>query len=956
MKVVIVARTQTAEGFCISGVTFDGRPIRFQVDAGSAGSPAAREWIVGDVWDLEVKPDGRLDQVAVQNRRRLPPVEDVVRFIHYQMPPTAGSPAALFDGLAGGSDGERLRLSDPDRGGRSLAFWQPDRPLQRENGRGGVFFRYPVPGGGPTLAYAGLAEPPAEIPAGSLVCVTLGEGPAGMPESGCDLLLAGWFQPAVEGPTSRSFELPPPDFPEPIPAASLPPRRPPGTLAEGRVLLKKVFGFDDFRFLQEAVVDNILKKRDTLAIMPTGSGKSLCYQLAALLFSGLTVVVSPLIALMQDQVDQLRELGVPAAFLNSTLSHPEVLAIYDLVRTGRIKLLYAAPETLLRPDTLALLQQVVVDCLTIDEAHCISDWGHDFRPEYRQLIELRRRLEGAVCLAVTATATEQVRRDITTSLAIASADEFVASFNRENLHLEVAPKVDELGQTLNFLAAHPDDSGIIYCATRRQVDDLAAALKSRGWPVLPYHAGLDDQTRREHQRLFLQDDFPIMVATIAFGMGINKSNVRFILHTSLPKNLESYYQQIGRAGRDGLRSDCLLLFSYSDVQTINYFIQQQEETRQIGARLRLEAMLGFAETNLCRRRPLLTYFGEPAPEEPCDLCDNCLRDEADLVDLTIPAKKFLSCVKRTGERFGMTHIIEVLCGSRSQRVLARGHDRLSTYNIGGEFSRKEWKVLARQFIQQGLLSQDLEHGGLSLTERAYAVFQGERVEGILPDREVPKPTRPVDLDYDRPLFERLRAKRKALADAGGIPPYVIFSDRTLVELAYYFPRTLEAFGSLYGVGEVKKEKYGPIFLPLIQAYCQERGLAERPRGRDSASATTAAVRSVAGGRRRAILERFRAGETVAAMADSYGVKIRTILDHLWQALRAGEALPPADLEDQIGLPPETQARAVEAFAAHGLDYLRPVYDALGGTVDYDTLNLLRLDLALKKRGAGPAGE
>jgi ATP-dependent DNA helicase RecQ len=347
---------------------------------------------------------------------------------------------------------------------------------------------------------------------------------------------------------------------------------------------------------------------------------------------------------------------------------------------------------------------------------------------------------------------------------------------------------------------------------------------------LPYHAGLDDATRRRHQRHFTYEDVALIVATIAFGMGINKSNVRFILHYDLPKNLESYYQQIGRAGRDGLPADCLLLFSYADVQTIKYFIMQQDPSQQQGARFRLDAMLSFVETNLCRRRPLLSYFGDPYDDERCETCDNCRREEQEELDnLTIPAQKFLSCVRRTGEIFGVTHIIDVLRGSQSQKVLARGHDRLSTYNIGREFSKKEWQYLARQFVQQGLLAQDMNHGSLKLTPQAYAVFKGEPVRGTLPEQATTAAARfqPGDR-HDPTLFERLRAKRKALANANHVPPYVVFSDRSLVEMATYFPQSQQAFARIYGVGQAKLDKYAGDFLPIIRDYCAEKESKKKP--------------------------------------------------------------------------------------------------------------------------------
>ncbi|MBK8985299.1 MAG: DNA helicase RecQ [Chloroflexi bacterium] len=743
---------------------------------------------------------------------------------------------------------------------------------------------------------------------------------------------------AIYGPPPD--DEPPPEWSEPPPLAHLP------SFSDPLTALKQVFGYDEFRPLQADVIQNVLNRQDSLTIMPTGSGKSLCYQIPALLFPGLTVVVSPLISLMEDQVMQLREVGVTAVFLNSTLSRPEYQWTSDQIRAGAVKLLYVAPETLLRPETLLLLEQAHVDCLTIDEAHCISAWGHDFRPEYRQLVAVRRRLPTAVCIAVTATATARVRQDIKHSLGIAAADEFIASFDRDNLHLAVAAKSAGLRQAAEFLQAHRGEAGIIYCATRKQVDQITEQLTAQGWPVLPYHAGLDDATRRQNQKRFTLEEGVVMVATIAFGMGINKSNVRFILHYDLPQNLESYYQQIGRAGRDGLRADCLLLFSYADVQTINFFIQQQEPSQQAGARARLEAMIGFVETMVCRRRPLLAYFGETYTQDNCDLCDNCQNEQGELADLTIPAQKFLACVKRTGEMFGLTHIIDVLRGSQSQKVLARGHDRLSTYNIGGEYSKQEWQFLARQFIQQGLLVQDMEHGSLKLTAQAYAVFKGEPVRGLLPAQ--PEAVRPVTAqDYDTDLFARLRDRRTALAAAANVPPYVIFSDRSLVEMAIYFPQSVAAFGGMYGVGGAKLEKYADEFLPIIQAYCGEKGIGERLK--TAVTIPTAARPATGSSRGRAdeVADLFNAGHSVPELAAQFGVKDRTILNHLWTAVQGGRPLRPDSLLELSQLSPADQQRALAAFAELGTDYLRPVFEALEEAISYDELHLLRLVAATK---------
>ncbi len=735
--------------------------------------------------------------------------------------------------------------------------------------------------------------------------------------------LPGW-EFAGEPPTPSPTAGPPP---EPLPLPSL---------DELRGALKRVFGYDDFRPLQADIIQNVLKGQDTLVIMPTGSGKSLCYQLPALFFPGLTIVVSPLISLMEDQVAQLRDLGIAAVYLNSTLDAGRYRQTVNEVLNGSVKLLYVAPETLLRPGILAMLRQCRIDCLTIDEAHCISEWGHEFRPEYRQLVTVRQMLPHAVCLAVTATATERVRQDITASLGIAAADEFVASFNRENLFLAVQPKTDGLGQTLAFLAAHPDESGIIYCATRRQVDSLTQQLSARGFAVLPYHAGLDDAVRRQHQRQFTYDEAPIMVATIAFGMGINKSNVRFILHFDLPKSLESYYQQIGRAGRDGLHADCLLLYNYGDVKTVQFFLQQQEPAQRQGGQQRLEAMLRFAEAAGCRRPPLLQYFGEMAADDTCEMCDNCRQETSELADLTIPAQKFLACVKRTGEIFGAAHIIDVLRGSRTQRVRQWGHDQLSTYNIGREFSKQEWQQLAHQFLQLGLLTKDIEHGSLQLTSKAYAVFKGEQVQGVMPKREAATSLAPL-AEYDADLFALLRQKRQALAQAAGVPPYVVFSDRSLIEMATYFPHSPAAFGALYGVGEAKLARYADEFLPVIREYCRQNNLTERPR-----PTAAAAPPPATGGRTEEVATLYNAGRSIDDVAALYGIKPGTVLDHLWKYAGSGQPLRRDGLLNLCQLSPQAQQQVLDTFAELGPNYLRPIFDALNGAVSYDDLKILRL--------------
>jgi ATP-dependent DNA helicase RecQ len=984
MKVVIVAKTRMRGGACVGAVTFDGRSLRLIAADQEWNDQFNLEYSVGDVWDVDCRaPDELLpphvENVVVQSKRKLPPIGNVVAVIEQQMPPRQGGLEVLFEGLAQATSAGALYVTErTGYPGYSTMFWRPDQPLLRQDDAKRIRYCYATPAGPRTLTFVGFQEPLPEIPAGSLLRVSLAhrwrpeDGPEA--ELRCYVQLSGWFmekdqQRTVNSQqsTANSQQLTANSQQSTANSQQSKANSQQATANDAQTrhsqtrhsqtrhsqtrtlansprpqvatcpleILKRVFGYDSFRPLQAEIIDNVLQKRDSLAIMPTGSGKSLCYQVPALLRPGLTVVVSPLISLMQDQVEQLQAAGVAAVFLNSTLSYQEYLQTTTAVRQGRIRLLYAAPETLLRPETLLLLEQCAVECLTIDEAHCISEWGHDFRPEYRQLVHLRRRLPGAVCLAVTATATEQVRQDIKKSLAIADADEFLASFDRENLFLAVEPKVDGMAQTAAFLQERRDEAGIIYCATQRQVDRLAEQLAARGFAALPYHAGLDDAIRRQNQRRFIYEEGVIVVATIAFGMGINKPNVRFVVHYDLPKNLESYYQQIGRAGRDGLRADCLLLFSYSDVNTIRFFINEQEPAQQRGAHLRLEALLRFVESHDCRRRPLITYFGETYEAAACDMCDNCTRPAESLVDLTIPAQKFLACVKRTGEFFGAGHVIDVLRGSRSQKVLNRGHDRLSTHNVGGEFSKKEWQYLARQFIDQGLLVQDMEHGSLKLTPKAYAVFKGEAVQGRLPETAPASSTAPGRAVHDLELFERLRAKRTELAQAAAVPPYVIFSDRTLAEMATYFPQSKQVLAQMHGVGEVKLARYGEEFLAIVRAYAAEKGLAEQRK------AVTAAPSS-RGNRMKEVVALLHDGRSVAEVAELFAVKLSTVVNHVYKAYLEGESLPPLDLAPLSNLPATEQQRVLDAFAELGPERLRPIFEALDEQVPYDELHLLRL--------------
>lgn len=708
-------------------------------------------------------------------------------------------------------------------------------------------------------------------------------------------------------------------------------------------ILKSVFGYATFKPFQLEVIQNVLEKRDTLAILPTGGGKSLCYQIPALIFPGLTVVVSPLIALMKDQVEQLHEIGVPALFLNSSLSPAEYTANMEQVRSGKTKLLYVAPETLLTQRLFNLLHTLPLDCLTIDEAHCISEWGHDFRPEYRQLAEVRPHFPKAVCLALTATATPRVRKDIQSCLAFDAANEFIASFNRENLFIEVRPKNDPLRQTLQFLEDFPNQSGIIYCFTRQQVDSLAIYLSSQGYSARPYHAGMEDGERKKNQELFIHDDIQIIVATIAFGMGINKLNVRFLVHYDLPKSIENYYQEIGRAGRDGLPAHCLLLYSYSDAQKLRNVINKREgDLRQV-AYQHLKDMIRYAEADSCRRELILGYFGERFGKNKCGMCDNCQASEKKQVEITIPAQKLLSCIKRTGEKFPARHVIDVLLGNLTAKVAQYDHQNLSTYGIGIELSRQQWQHIARQLVQKGLLSQGGKYGRHKLTPKAYAILRSKQaVLGTLVEEQAPPTFRKGKIiDYDQELFELLRKKRKELADAARVPPYVIFSDKTLAEMAYYHPMTESSIRKTNGVGDVKLTRYGQTFLSIIREYCQERNLIERPRQAESQIYPSS--EPSLGARHKLVGEAFNAGQTAQMLATELRVQLDTVLNYLLTYLREGHTLRQSrEFLELSRLSADQQTAVLDAFKKLGAERLKPVFEELDGTISYAELRILRM--------------
>ncbi|HSF76744.1 MAG TPA: DNA helicase RecQ, partial [Microcoleus sp.] len=577
--------------------------------------------------------------------------------------------------------------------------------------------------------------------------------------------------------------------------------------------LKHFFGYDSFRPGQQEIVEAALQKRDMMIVMPTGGGKSLCFQLPALLKSGLTVVVSPLIALMQDQVEALQDNGIGATFLNSTLSTQETRSRETAILEGKIKLLYVAPERLLGERFLPFLDIVAnklgISAFAIDEAHCVSEWGHDFRPEYRQMQRVRDRYPDIPIMGLTATATERVRQDIIQQLTLRNPYIHVASFNRPNLYYEVRPKTKHSFAEVLQIIQKKGGSGIIYCLSRKKVDEVAYKLQQSGIAALPYHAGMNDVDRATNQTRFIRDDVQVMVATIAFGMGINKPDVRFVIHYDLPKNLEGYYQESGRAGRDNEPAHCSLFFGYGDVKMIDYIIEQKPDPQeQRIARQQLRRVINYAESTECRRTIQLSYFGDSFPGN-CGTCDNCCNQKP-VEDWTIEAMKFLSCVARCQEKFGMNHIIDVLRGSKNQKILQYQHNQLSTYGIGKDRSAEEWKKLSRSLLNQGFLEEKTDGFPiLKLNEKSWEIMKRQRTVEIAiePQREVQGKVRSLAVEVEA-LFSILRTLRKQIADEQFVPPYVVFADKSLRDMAEKRPQNLTEFEEVYGVGSNKRDKYG----------------------------------------------------------------------------------------------------------------------------------------------------
>ncbi|MCZ6538557.1 MAG: DNA helicase RecQ [Chloroflexi bacterium] len=737
-------------------------------------------------------------------------------------------------------------------------------------------------------------------------------------------------------------------------------------------VLKSRFGFDRFLPLQEEIVANVMAGSDSLVLMPTGAGKSLCYQLPALCMDGYAMVVSPLIALMKDQVDALRANGIPAAFVNSTASPRENENVLTQASAGDVKILYVAPERLVTPRFRNFLNATPPSLIAIDEAHCISEWGHDFRPDYRNLKILRRELPGVPVIALTATATEEVRRDIVDQLDLAGGGSYISSFNRPNLTYTVRPKRQAFEELLDLLARHENQSAIVYCFSRNETEKLAGDLSSRGITALPYHAGLDSTVRRATQDRFIRDQTSVIVATIAFGMGIDKPDVRLVVHYNLPKTLEGYYQETGRAGRDGLPSECVLFYSYSDKIKQDFFIGQisdADERRHAAGKL--SKMVEYAELRTCRRRFMLQYFGEDRDSEAdngCGACDVCLSVKEEF-DATEIAQKILSAVIRTGERFGAKHVIDVLRGSKAKRVLELGHDQLSVYGIAAETPVDELRDLFGLLQSEGLAAISKgEYRTISVTPAGRSVLQNRtaltlaRLPLISPSSNGTRSRpgvrrRESELDYDHDLFEELRVLRKRIANDRNVPAFVIFGDASLREMAHYLPRDRDAFSAISGVGATKLEQLAGEFLRVIVDHSDSRGLSpdevhphirasssrvpsHRPPERSSGRSLSASAQPSLSPSLTETKRLFSEHYSVEEIARERGFAVETIFSHLEKIGRIdpdvdfGSLMPPPDRVEIIGA----------ALRSHKNRLLAPVKETLGDGYSYGEIRLVRLQM------------
>jgi ATP-dependent DNA helicase RecQ len=698
-------------------------------------------------------------------------------------------------------------------------------------------------------------------------------------------------------------------------------------MQKARDILNTTFGYSDFRLHQADIIQALLEGQDVITLMPTGGGKSLCYQIPALIRQGTGVVISPLIALMQDQVAALKLLGLRAAFLNSTLDRASVQQTEQALLNNELDLLYIAPERLLTEHMLQLLDRSKIALFAIDEAHCVSQWGHDFRKEYQQLNILHQRYPGTPRIALTATADQRTRREIIEQLNLQNAAVFINSFDRPNIRYTIADGDNPRNQLWRFLKSeHANDAGIVYCLSRKKVESVAEWLQSKGRKALPYHAGLPDEVRHRHQELFLREEGIIIVATIAFGMGIDKPNVRFVAHLNLPKSIEAYYQETGRAGRDGEPANAWMAFGLQDVITLRQMIQEADADEHFKrvAQHKLEAMLGLTELTSCRRQALLAYFDEHLGQ-PCGNCDNCLIPPQTW-DGTVTAQKALSCVYRTGQRFGVNYIIDVLLGKSDERIVHNRHDRLSTFGIGNELGVGEWRSVFRQLIAQNFLQSDVDgHGALKLTEKCRPLLRGETQIQL---RKLLKPAKPKQSaaaksttlrPCDETLYNALRELRRKLADEQAVPAYIIFHDKTLQEMARLRPQKLQDMQFISGVGEQKLKRYGQTFLDEIKASPLPDLLNNRLN--DTVNET---------------LYYHSQGEDAESISRKHDISISTVYGHFAEAVEAG-LLEPYDILPIDDSDYQTIVNTMEMLDTRAERQLKPVYEALDGAYDYGIL-------------------
>jgi ATP-dependent DNA helicase RecQ len=709
-------------------------------------------------------------------------------------------------------------------------------------------------------------------------------------------------------------------------------------------LLQTVFGYSQFRGQQEAVIAQIMSDKDALVLMPTGGGKSLCYQIPAMLRSGVGVVISPLIALMKDQVDALLQVGVKAAFLNSSLTAQEARDVENQLSNGELDLLYVAPERLMTERFLDFLERVPVSLFAIDEAHCVSRWGHDFRPEYLQLSILAERFPQIPRIALTATADDITRKEIVEKLSLQNAQQFISSFDRPNIRYTVVNKQNGKQQFMEFFQAqHEGDAGIVYCLSRKKVDDTAEWLSKRGVNALPYHAGLDAKTRQRHQEKFLREEGIVMVATIAFGMGIDKPDVRFVAHLDLPKSIEGYYQETGRAGRDGLPSNAFMTYGLSDVVMLRKMLEESQANDMYKRveNQKLEKLIGFCESARCRRQVLLEYFGETA--QPCGNCDTCM-NPVETFDGTVQAQKFLSTVVRTNQRFGAGYLIDILLGKSTPRVSELNHHTLSTFGIGQEFTEKQWRSVARQLVGSGYLTTDEEgYGSLKLTAKSTPVLKGQEKLEFRQDTAVKaeRKQRGVQTELqgaDAELFVALRTLRAEIAKEQSVPAYVIFHDSTLRQMATDKPRSLKAFAKLSGVGQRKLESYGQVFLEVILQYTPALESDSEPSTKQRMPIVSDTVL--------ATWELLKEGLLPEQVAAKRNLAKPTILTHCAELVEAGELTA----QEATGLSESDMQRIVDTYEAmpeEDKGRLKPLFDKLNGEYEYGLLRCVLADTNLR---------